>query len=111
MRGEKRGNTISIRYSFDTARSLEVNYAEDKWARVSPNEFRSFGGRRRILNVDDPSKAFYEEYEGPVYSFGTNFLLSEEDIVPGLNYPHNIDPRKLIQEKADKLYTKVSNRL
>ena len=109
--GEKRGSTIKISYPFNTALCLEVNYREDKWARVTPDDFRSFGGKRRILNVENYPNLFYEEYNGPVYLFGTNHKVSKKDLVQGINYPHNIDPRKVIVEKAKKLYKKVSNRL
>ena len=108
---EKKGFLVKLWYPFDTARCLEVNYKEDKWARVTPNEFRSYGGKRRTLNVDDTKNVFYEDYDGPVFSFDTNFILAAEDIVAGMNYPHNIDPRKLIIKRAERLYKKTSGRL
>jgi hypothetical protein len=101
---EKKGFLVKLQYPFDTARCLEINYKEDKWIRVTPNEFRSFGGKRRILNIDNTKDAFYEDYDGPVYSFDTNIMLAEKNIIPGFNYPHKIDPRKAIIKRAEKLY-------
>lgn len=103
--GEKKGSTVKLKYPFNTALSLEVNFKDNEWVRVTPNEFRSFGGNRRILNISQKN-SFYEIYKGPVFSFNTNHILADEDVVQGLNYPHNIDPRKLIIQRAEKLYRK-----
>ena len=96
---EKRGNTVKLVYDFNSARCCEIEYKSGTWARVTPREFRSFKGNRRILNVDDPNNSFYEDYNGPVYLFNTN-IISDSD-TPGLAYQNNKDPR----EK----YTKRSN--
>ena len=89
---EKRGNTVKLRYDFNEARCCEVEYAPGKWGRTTGREFRSFKGNRRILNVDDPNNAFYEDYNGPVYLFGTNKTINQSD-KNGLQFENGIDPR------------------
>lgn len=54
---------IKMIYDFNDAACLEVEYKQDKWARVTSNTFRSTTGRRRIDGV---------EYIGPVYYEGSN---------------------------------------
>ena len=89
---EKTGNTGKLKYDFDDSKSCEINYKKDKWVRVSPREFRSFGGLRRILNIEDPSNPFYESYNGPVYYFMTNKLV-EGKTENVFYYLGGIDPR------------------
>lgn len=74
---EKRGETEKLVYEFNAAGCLEI-FMKDQWYRVTPREFRSFDGPRRITepvrvehgNVDVPMVTY--EYWGPVYMFGTN---------------------------------------
>lgn len=61
---EKKGHTEKLHYDFNQAANLEVEL-DGVWYRVTPRDFRSFVGSRRISGV---------EYEGPVYVFGTNKL-------------------------------------
>ncbi len=70
---EKKGNTVKLVYDFNEARSCEI-YSKGlkRYGRVTAREFRSFGGKRRILNVDDCDNPFYEDYNGPVYYMMTN---------------------------------------
>jgi hypothetical protein len=91
---EKKGFTGKMFYDFDTSKCCEVEYKPGKWGRVTSREFRSFNGKRRILNVDDPSNLFYELYEGPVYFYGTNTRVKDTELCPGYNYPGGIDPRE-----------------
>lgn len=61
---EKTGQTIKIKYDFNTASNLEIFMPNlDGWYRVTSREFRSFNGGRRIND---------EVYEGPVYLYNTN---------------------------------------
>ena len=55
---------IKLKYNFNTAGCLEVEYKPGAWSRVTPNSFRSWLGPRRID---------FEPYDGPVYYEGTNF--------------------------------------
>ena len=55
---------LKTQLPFNDAGCLEVEYREGKWARVTPNHFRSFTGARRING---------ELYDGPIYFEGTNF--------------------------------------
>ena len=56
---EKKGNTVKLVYDFNESRCCEI-YSEGlkRFGRVTPREFRSFGGKRRILNVDDRDNVF-----------------------------------------------------
>lgn len=77
---EKRGNTIKLIYDFNEARCCEIEYRPGKWIRTTPREFRSFDGNRRILNVDNPDNVFYEQYQGPLYVFGSNKKVTPTNI-------------------------------
>ena len=90
---EKRGDLVKLIYDFNSARCCEVNYIEDKWARVTAREFRSWNGKRRILNVENPNKPYYEEYRGPVYYYGTN-RINKKPKKHGLVFIQNKDPRE-----------------
>jgi hypothetical protein len=89
---EKTGNLIKLTYDFDSPRCCEVSFDGEKWARVTAREFRSFNGKRRILNVDNPNKAYYEEYLGPIYYYGTNRIAKKLKAI-GTSFINNIDPR------------------
>jgi|688.fasta_scaffold930456_2 hypothetical protein len=89
---EKKGNLIKLVYEFNSARCCEVSFDNEKWARVTAREFRSWNGKRRILNVDNPNKPYYEEYMGPVYYYGTNFINKKSEEY-GLVFIENKDPR------------------
>ena len=91
---EKKGNTGQLRYDFDTVKSCEIEWKSERWGRVTPRECRSFGGSRRILNVNDPNNAFYEFYYGPVYFYNTNEKVKENDLCEGYNYKDGVDPRE-----------------
>jgi hypothetical protein len=90
---EKRGDLVKLIYNFNCSRCCEVNYAEDKWARVTIREFRSWNGKRRILNIDNPNEVYYEEYMGPIYYYGTN-RINKKPKKHGLVFLQNKDPRK-----------------
>ena len=89
---EKRGDLIKLTYDFNSVRCCEVSFDGEKWARVTAREFRSFNGKRRILNVDNPSKAYYEEYLGPIYYYGTNRIAKKPEKM-GTAFLNGVDPR------------------
>ena len=91
---EKRGQTEKMRFDFNEARCCEI-WIEglNRYGRVTAREFRSFGGKRRILNVDDRENVFYEDYDGPVYWFGSNKKVAKKDIKPQIMFLHGKDPR------------------
>ena len=61
---EKTGNTEKLIYPFNEAKLLEVFLPKaQRWHRVTCVDFRSWDGKRRIQG---------EEYEGPLYAYGTN---------------------------------------
>ena len=92
--GEKTGYTGKLKYEFDTSKCCEVEWKPERWGRVTSREFRCFGGSRRILNVADPKKSFYELYNGPIYFYGTNRKVPKRDLCSGYNYQDKIDPRE-----------------
>jgi len=89
---EKTGNLIKLVYDFNSARCCEVSFDGEMWARVTAREFRSFNGKRRILNVENPNKPYYEEYLGPIYYYGTNRINKKPKKI-GLAFINSIDPR------------------
>lgn len=77
---EKTGNLVKLEYDFDTARNLEVYMPNLKgWYRVTSREFRSFNGKRRIQG---------EEYNGPIYLFGTNKIANTNEYELGKIIEH-----------------------
>lgn len=90
--GEKRGNTVKLKYDFPTEGVLEVSI-KGNWYRTTAKEFRSFDGPRRITKpVKQPGLGdsmfnvpmVTTMYEGPVYMYETNnevFTCNEEKIV------------------------------
>ena len=92
---EKKGNTVKLVYDFNEARCCEI-YSEGlkRYGRVTPREFRSFGGKRRILNVDDRDNVFYEDYNGPVYYMMTNKKVPTSELQPKVMFLGEKDPRQ-----------------
>jgi hypothetical protein len=89
---EKKGKPAKLIYPFPTQRCLEIkHYNTGQWYRVTPREFRSYKGERRILQFDETNTPYYEDYSGPVYYFESNIVYKEN--TPGFIYLHNIDPR------------------
>ncbi len=65
---EKTGSTEKMEYLFNEAKHLEIYIPTlNRWHRVTPTDFRSWDGKRRIQG---------EEYEGPLYAYGTNRKVS-----------------------------------
>ena len=65
---EKTGHIEKIEYLFNESKCLEIFMPTlNRWHRVTPTDFRSFGGKRRIQEI---------EYEGPLYAYGTNRKVS-----------------------------------
>ena len=65
---EKTGYTEKLKNDFNDSKLLEVYLPKlDNWYRVTCKDFRSFDGKRRIQG---------EDYEGPLYAYGTNRKVS-----------------------------------
>jgi hypothetical protein len=91
---EKRGHTIKLKFPFPEHRCCGVYVSGlERYHRVTPNEFRRWCGKRRILNVDNPDNIFYEDYEGPVYLFGTNTIVNTKNRKGGVVFANGKDPR------------------
>lgn len=82
---EKQGLTEKLKYDFNTVYSTEVEI-NGNFYRTTANEFRSWGGKRRIFNTKDRDNVFYEEYLGPVYYFNSNKIVPQDQIVDQINY-------------------------
>ena len=68
---EKTGDIEKMEYLFNEAKHLEIYMPGlSRWHRVTPTDFRSFDGKRRIQG---------EEYEGPLYAYGTNRNVTPEN--------------------------------
>ena len=98
---EKRGNTVKLVYDFNSAGCCEVEFRPDKWVRTTPREFRSWGGKRRMLVVENTGHVFYEDYNGPVYYYETNFQVKNQNELGkrGLVFLDGIDNRKYLGQK------------
>lgn len=68
--------SAKIKYNFDTATNLEVQLSNKEWYRVTPCDFRSFHGGRRING---------ELYDGDIYYKQTNVIVDNPK--PYINYP------------------------
>ena len=90
---EKKGNTVKIAYDFITSKCLEI-YVEslERWHRVTPREFRSFSGKRRIITWNNDGEPIHEEYNGPLYYFMTNTVCKKPD---GIKVQHLVTPEKM----------------
>jgi len=89
---EKTGNLIKLTYDFNSGLCGEASFDGKQWARVTAREFRSFNGKRRILNVANPNEPYYEEYDGPIYYYGTN-RISKLPEKTGMVFINDKDPR------------------
>ena len=91
---EKKGYTEKLEYNFNTVYSTEVE-SNGEFYRTTCNEFRSWGGNRRILNVKDRTNPVYEEYLGPVYYFGSNKIVPKNKMIDQINYlPGYVRPER-----------------
>jgi hypothetical protein len=83
---EKRGSTEKIKYDFPTEKDCQV-LLKEKWYRVTPRDFRSWGGKRRIIHYQLGENVI-EEYNGDIYYWDTN-KLCKEPVGEGVQYLHN----------------------
>ena len=76
---------------------------------VTPNEFRSWVGQRRILRLkgkvgDGKIDSYYEPYEGPTYLFGTNKKISSNKFkLNSVAFTNNKDPRVFQRRPYEQL--------
>ncbi len=70
---EKKGFTGKLKYDFPEHKLLEIQLGE-KWYRVTPREFRSFDGNRRIT-----SDGVVTEHHGSLYYYNTNTVAAKEN--------------------------------
>ena len=88
---EKTGYTEKIEYLFNEAKCLEIFMPGlSRWHRVTPNDFRSFDGKRRIQG---------KNYEGPLYAYGTNRKVSPK---------HN---NKIVESEVSKARALISQKI
>ena len=81
---EKTGHIEKIEYLFNEAKHLEIYMPTlNRWHRVTPTDFRSWDGKRRIQG---------EEYEGPLYAYGTNQKVSPK-------HNNKIIPSEILNER------------
>ena len=81
---EKTGHIEKLIYPFNEAKLLEVFLPKaQRWHRVTCIDFRSWDGKRKIQG---------EEYEGPLYAYGTNRKVSPK-------YTQTIVPSEVLNER------------
>jgi hypothetical protein len=108
---EKRGNTVKLKFNFPEHLCCEVFSPNlDRWHRVTPNEFRSYVGKRRILHLEGDLKSnkdittVYKDYDGPVYMYGTNKTVNTSNREVGkLAFVDDIDPSEYRKRKGNAL--------
>jgi len=84
---EKTGNIEKLEYLFNTSKNLEIFWPSlNRWHRVTCVDFRSFDGKRRIQG---------EEYEGPIYAYGTNRKVP-------FNNTKKIVPSEVLNERNER---------
>ena len=87
---------LKLKYPFNTAANLEIEYVPNRWARVTCNQFRCFLGPRRINK---------EHYEGPVFYERTNFIYTpkEDDVVRHISVEELNDEAKIAKYKLKRV--------
>ena len=84
---EKTGYTEKMEFLFNESKNLEIFLPNlNNWYRVTPTDFRSFDGKRRIQG---------EEYEGPLYAYGTNRKVSPK-------HTNKIVPSEVLNERNER---------
>lgn len=97
---EKKGATEKLKYPFDDAGCLEVQLPNGDWHRITAREFRSYTYPRRISHYVK-NRYLTEDYEGPVYLYGTNITINPAKVdKQGLLFPNDVDPRKIKETRA-----------
>ena len=95
--GEKKGFTGKLINDFPPAKSLEV-YVDYmlRWHRVISKEFRSWNGPRRIIEYDKQNNPIYIEYNGPIFYYMTNTIVTESNKtgIQHLVSPEPMKPRQ-----------------
>ena len=91
---EKRGQTEKIKFDFNTAGVLEIQYHDGSWGRATAGTFRAYDGPRRITEPEYTERANpwvpmrTYVYDGPVYYYGTNKQVVKQNNCTVRN-PHN----------------------
>lgn len=101
---EKRGQTETLKYDFNTVIESQIQHKNDKWYRVTCREFRSFNGPRRLVRYVD-NKPTYEEYKGPLYYWNTNIKV-KKPIDFGTQYIHDFKPQVYLRPHERHLIDK-----
>jgi hypothetical protein len=73
---EKKGHLEQLKYDFPTMKNCQV-LLNDKWYRVTPRDFRSWGNKRRIIFYKSNGEEDIVEYNGPVYFWNTNKICKK----------------------------------
>jgi hypothetical protein len=94
--GEKRGSTGKLKYDFPEEKHLQV-LMKEKWYRVTPKDFRSWVGKRRIVYYNKNQEE-YHDYEGKVYYWDTNTVCRDASS-EGIQYIHNRNVQPRAHEK------------
>ena len=85
-------------YPFNASACLEVQLSNNEWYRVTSKEFRSYNSPRRISHSENDQPYITEQYEGPIYLYGTNILVKEPEKI-GLIFLNDMDSRVVVKSK------------
>lgn len=84
----KKNNVIGkLHYDFSTNLACYV-LNKDKWVHSTERMFRSFNGKRKLAGMMD-GEYLEIEYDGPIYYYNTNELVSKSKLEPGINWGSN----------------------
>jgi hypothetical protein len=92
---EKKGLTVKLINDFPESKSLEI-YLElpQRWHRVISKEFRSWNGKRRIVEWDSENNPICKEHNGSLFYYMTNNIVKNPTQI-GLQYLTTPIPAKL----------------
>ena len=99
---EKKEQKVKLKYDFPSQLCCEVYVPNlEDWFRVTPREFRSWCGQRRMLHLEGSIKkntgvkAEYKDYDGPTYFYDSNKKINPTQFPQNqVAFLHNEDPRK-----------------
>ena len=100
---EKKGNTVKLKYDFPSYLCCEVYIPNlGWWHRITPKEFRSWCGQRRLLKFKGEfgtaeRESYYEDYDGPTYLYDSNKKINPSKYIQNkVAFLHEKDPRKFV---------------
>ena len=104
---EKKEQKVKLKYDFPSQLCCEVYVPNlEDWFRVTPREFRSWCGQRRMLHLEGSIKqntsikAEYRDYDGPTYLYDSKKKINpNKHTQDKVAFLHGKDPRESKQRR------------